>query len=245
MRPLAERLLADGDAVAVRDLAGRELVRYDLDGAGVLVLGLDRAPPSELELEALRLAERQGVPRIALVRSATAEPVQLPYVLATDVLSVLPGETVPFERVVERIAAAAAERADSLAAHLPALRGEVSRQIVRAAARQNGLIGAAVFIPGAHLPVLTLNQIRMLLRLAVVYGEEVDRERALEVAGVVAAGVGLRTLARELAGVVPGAGWAVKGAIAYAGTRTLGEAAARYFAEGGTGRLIDAVRRGS
>ena len=45
-----------------------------------------------------------------------------------------------------------------------------------------------------------------------------------------AAGVGLRAVARQLLDLVPFAGWAVKGAVAYAGTRALGETALRYFA---------------
>jgi uncharacterized protein (DUF697 family) len=47
--------------------------------------------------------------------------------------------------------------------------------------------------------------------------------------GVVGAGFGLRTVARELLVFVPFAGWAAKGAVAYAGTKAIGEAARRYF----------------
>jgi len=86
-----------------------------------------------------------------------------------------------------------------------------------------------VFVPGVDLPVLTLNQVRLVLRIAVAYGEPVDNQRALELAGIVGAGFGLRALARELLDLVPVAGWAVKGAVAYSGTRAIGEAAVRYF----------------
>ena len=44
---------------------------------------------------------------------------------------------------------------------------------------------------------------------------------------MVAAGLGFRTVARQLVGLVPGFGWAVKGGIAYAATRAVGEAAER------------------
>jgi uncharacterized protein (DUF697 family) len=77
--------------------------------------------------------------------------------------------------------------------------------------------------------VLTLNQLRLVLRLAAVHGVEVDQQRAPEVLATVAAGLGLRTVARQLLGAVPVAGWLVKGAVAYGGTRALGEAAMRYF----------------
>jgi uncharacterized protein (DUF697 family) len=76
---------------------------------------------------------------------------------------------------------------------------------------------------------LTLNQIRLVLRIALAYGQPIDRQRAVELLGVVGAGFGLRTLARELLDVIPFAGWAIKGGVAYAGTRAIGEAAVRYF----------------
>src|SRR5207237_372010 len=101
-------------------------------------------------------------------------------------------------------------------------------RLVASFSAKNGLVGAAVFIPGADLPVLTLNEVRMVLRLEQAYGLAVDpRERAPEVLASLAAGVGLRAAARELLDLVPVAGWAVKGAVAYAGTRALGEAAVR------------------
>ncbi len=66
----------------------------------------------------------------------------------------------------------------------------------------------------------------MLLRIEQAYGLETDpRERAPELLATAAAGLGLRAVARQLLAVVPVAGWAVKGAVAYAGTRALGEAA--------------------
>ena len=51
---------------------------------------------------------------------------------------------------------------------------------------------------------------------------------------MVAAGLGFRTVARQLVGLVPGLGWAVKGGVAYAATLAVGEAAEAYFAAGGT-----------
>ena len=90
------------------------------------------------------------------------------------------------------------------------------------------MLGAAVFVPGADLPVLALNQIRMILRLEQAYGLDADpRERAPELLATVAAGFGFRAVARQLLAVVPVAGWAVQGAVAYAGTRALGEAAVK------------------
>jgi uncharacterized protein (DUF697 family) len=87
-----------------------------------------------------------------------------------------------------------------------------------------------VFLPGVDLPVLTLNQLRLVLRIADAHGFELDAQRLPEVLGVIGAGLGFRSVASELLKLVPVAGWALKGAIAYGGTRALGEAAVRYFA---------------
>ena len=79
------------------------------------------------------------------------------------------------------------------------------------------------------MPLLTLNQIRLLLRIADAYGFEIDRMRIPEVAGVVAGGLGFRALARTALGYVPFMGFLVRGGVAYGGTRAIGEAARRYF----------------
>ena len=57
-----------------------------------------------------------------------------------------------------------------------------SRVIYRTAG-QNALIGLAFFVPGADMPAMTLNQIKMVLSLAGIYGEKIDRERAVELVG--------------------------------------------------------------
>jgi hypothetical protein len=48
----------------------------------------------------------------------------------------------------------------------------------------------------------------------------------------VAGGFLFRTFARELVGLIPGFGWAVKGGIAYSGTMAMGTAAIAYFEDG-------------
>jgi uncharacterized protein (DUF697 family) len=139
------------------------------------------------------------------------------------------GTGFPIETIARRLAAVLGEAGTPLAARLPVLRRPVAEQLISSFSRQNGIIGAAVFVPGADLPVLTLNQIRLVLRIADAYGFEIDRERIPELLGVIGGSLGLRALARQALSFVPVAGWAVKGAIAYGGTRALGEAAIRYF----------------
>jgi uncharacterized protein (DUF697 family) len=171
--------------------------------------------------EALKRAHRARVPIVAVAEGGGP----VPYVLATDVVPLQRGAGFP----VDAITAAIARKLGALAARLPVLRDAVCEQLVSSFARKNAIVAAAVWIPGADLPVLTLNQLRLVLRIAAAYGEEIDRERLGEVVAALGAGVGFRALARELLDLVPVAGWAVKGAVAYAGTRALGEAAVQWF----------------
>jgi uncharacterized protein (DUF697 family) len=109
------------------------------------------------------------------------------------------------------------------------LRRPVCEELIRKFSRQNAFIGLAFFVPGTDLPVLTLNQIRLVLRIADAYGFEVDSERLPEVLAVIGSAFGFRALARRTVGLVPIVGWVLKGGVAYVGTRALGEAAVRYF----------------
>jgi uncharacterized protein (DUF697 family) len=46
------------------------------------------------------------------------------------------------------------------------LRRAICEELIRKFSRQNAIVGVAVFVPGADLPVLTLNQVRLVLRIA-------------------------------------------------------------------------------
>lgn len=207
---LARELRAGGDAAAV--VEGR------VQGACALVWV---GPPDE---EELRAADRAGVPIVAV-----SDEEHLPYVLATNIVRVPPGQGFPVEAIARAVARELGESGTSLAARLPVLRRPLCDALIASFAKKNGLVGAAVFVPGVDMPVLTLNQVRLVLRIAMAHGQEVAGERALELLGVVGAGFGFRALARELLDFVPVAGWALKGAVAYSGTRAIGEAAVRYF----------------
>jgi uncharacterized protein (DUF697 family) len=199
----------------------------DPRGAAVLVYVLGRAPTPEDE-QALKRARRARVPVVAVAAGDVADDVTIPFVLATDVVRVRSGEGFPVDAIARVIASRLGEDGAPLAARLPVLRRPVADVLVSSFSRRCGVLGAAVFLPGADLPVLALHQVRMLLRLEQAYGLDADpRERAPELLATVGAGLGLRAVARQLLGVVPVAGWAVKGAVAYAGTRALGEAAIR------------------
>jgi uncharacterized protein (DUF697 family) len=230
-------LVEGGDEQAVRNLSGGTPTAYDIEGAEVILYVIEGDSGTPEDERILRLADRHDVGIVCLLVSARADPPDVPYVLATDVVIVRPGQELALERIAERIADRLGEKSYVLSARLPVIRNAVCQEIVRGFARTNGILGAAIFIPGADLPVLTLNQIRMVLRLAAAYGEEIDRERALELLAVVGAGLGFRALARQALTLVPGPGWAIKGGVAYAATLTLGQAAIAYFESGGQRRV--------
>jgi uncharacterized protein (DUF697 family) len=218
---LRRELTKDGVAEAVREGAH--------DGAAAFVYVVAGEVDADDE-RVLRDANRAGVPIVAvLVGAAAAEPPVVPYVHASGVVPVSPGAGFPVDAIARAVAHALGEGATPLAARLPVLRRAVCDELIARFSRQNAVIGAAVFVPGADMPVLTLNQLRLLLRIADAHGFEIDRERLPELLGVIGGGLGFRALARELLGVVPIAGWAIKGGVAFAGTRALGEAAVRYF----------------
>ena len=237
--------LAEGgaDHEALRDVSGRAPSAYDLEGANVLVYAVAGAAPDDEDTRIIQLAARKRVGIVCVLFGAPDdEPPSVPYVLDTDVIAVGPDDALPVEAIAERIADRAGDGSHHLAARIPVLRPPVVQGIVKHFSLQNGVLGVAIFIPGADFPVLTLNQIRMVLRIATAHGEELDRERAFEVLSVIAAGLGFRTVARHVVGLVPGLGWAVKGGVAYGATFAVGEAADAYFAAGGTKAIERSVR---
>lgn len=141
-----------------------------------------------------------------------------------------PGESKP--TLQGRLAAVLGDDGVALARRLPWLRRSVAERLVLEGARQNAVIGAVVIVPGADMPAMTLNQVRMVLKIASAYGEDLNLDRALEILSIVGVGLVFRTLARQALDFVPGFGWAVKGAVGFSGTVALGSAAIEYFEAG-------------
>lgn len=229
-------VLAVGGAIDLAAVLRRQLFRGGVDPAAVRlgepegadayihVLAGDATPDDEAQL---RRARRARVPAIAVV--VGGEPDEVPYVLATDVVCVAEGKAFPLDEIARALAARLGERGAPLAGRIPLLRDAVCDGLVSMFARRNALIGTAVWIRRADFPALTFNELRLVLRLAQAHGVPSGRERAPELAATIGAGVGLRAVAGELLGLLPVAGWIVKGGIAFAGTRALGEAARLRF----------------
>lgn len=231
------RSLAVGGAPELAAVLARELGRDaapgvvrtgdDPAGAAVLVHVLG-SQAAEADERSLRRARRAGVPVVVVAAGPVSDDVASRAVPPTHVVRVLAGEGFPLARIARTLASRLGEDGAALAARVPLLRRPVCDALAGSFARRNGLVAAAVFVPGADLPLLTLNQLRLVLRIAQAHGEDVGRERLPELAAVVAVGIGLRAVSRRLIEIAQPR-WAVQGAVAYAGTRALGEAALRRF----------------
>lgn len=216
---LAQQLSEGGDATAVR---------IGASGEALALVVLVEQEPGRAEMEAMRRSARAGVAIVA-VRSGSPPALPVPYVLPEDVVEVsgLPG---PVEPIVRALVAALGDEAAALAGRVPRLREETRRHEVSRTAFASAALAAAPFVPQARMPLLTLAQGAMLLRLELVEGKPlpqdpagVARVSAPALGAAVAAGFVFRGLYRRLPrrGALPGA------AIAYAGTRLLGELRAR------------------
>lgn len=198
------------------DEVGEALARRRATGAPGLAV-LVGTPPERHALEA-RLRRDHGI-----------EVADLVHVNALDG----PGA----QAVVDAVARGLGDQAAAAARHIPALRPGVGRRIVRDSARRAALVGALP-LAGADLPALAILQIRMVSSLSAAYDRPLGPERVLEALAIIGAGFGWRAVGRSTVRFVPIAGWAAGGAVAYMGTRAIGEAALARLSAGHD--LIDA-----
>lgn len=114
---------------------------------------------------------------------------------------------------------------------LPAFRRQAANKLVRTAALVSLAAGLEP-IPLIDIPILLGTQIRLVLRIAALYDEPMTARHVRELVATIAGGLAMRYLAEEAAKAVPFGGDLVSGAIAAAGTWTIGQVALEYF-EGG------------
>ncbi len=111
---------------------------------------------------------------------------------------------------------------------LPRYRKVAAGRVIRESALLAAAVGAEP-VPGLDIPLLIAVQVRMLLRLAAIYGEDMSVGRARELISAIAGGILIRYGAQELVKVIPGPGWLIAGVAAATGTTALGNAAAAFF----------------
>ncbi len=199
-------------------------------GVAIVVAGSDDLSSGDLGAR-LDKINRAGVPAVVVLTQAPGVEVSFPSagIAPRRVVGMAPGGVVPEDVLAEAVVNAMGDGAVPLASRLPVLRQETCRQLIRKTARQNAVVGALFFLPGSDMPVMTLNEAKMVMKIAAAHSEPVGTERLLELLGVAGTGFGLRAAARQALDFMPGPGWIVKSGIAYSGTRALGEAAQAYF----------------
>ncbi len=135
-----------------------------------------------------------------------------------------------------------------LARTLPALRKEAARRIIAETAGVNAqfalLTGVAEQVPilgqiglpaaaFSDMIMLTKNQVMMTLKLAGIYGLNMDlKARSRDLIPIQGNAFGWRAVARELVGAIPIVGFLPRAAIAYAGTQAVGRAMQFYYETG-------------
>ena len=149
---------------------------------------------------------------------APDDPLSLePYALTSQLSAQLS------ERMGEWVVACFRTKRLAFAQAFDFVRRPLSMESVRSTSMQNAGVGFVAFVPGADLPIMTLNQAKMVLQIAAAYGQPLTVERAKELAAVVGGGFACRAAARQLVGIVPALGWAIKAGIGYAGTSAMGQ----------------------
>jgi hypothetical protein len=219
---LARALARDGDRDLVRERSVAELRSGVPARAATLVyIVKDELTPTDEHV--LRAASRHRIPVVCLLLGdGAAYRTILPTVLATSVVRAQAVDEAAAEAVAERVAARDVEAAWPLAARLPRLKRPVLRALAGRTAVRAAVAGVGAEA-GAFPSGVVLVQVRMLLRIAAVWGVDPARAALFAVAGAAGAELGLAALTRRLLGrPVPLAAHVVD----YAGTRALGRVGA-------------------
>jgi small GTP-binding protein len=217
-----------------------EIARSAAEGADVAVLVLDGAAglhQSDYDLyESLRATHVPlvvALNKIDLIKrdlSAALDDIERKLGTTVIPISAKTGAGVA-ERLIPAIVESHPWMAVALGRALPAYRRQLSRGIIGSAAVLNGII-AAEPIPGLDIPLLMASQVRLVLRIAAIYGESLSVRHARELLTTIAGSVALRYLAAQLGKLVPVLGWLVGAAVTGLGTAAIGRVAVAYFESG-------------
>jgi len=127
---------------------------------------------------------------------------------------------------------AATDKDVALAANFDFCRGDATAHLVSKCAARNAMMGVFDFIPGAGMPLMTMNQMNLAFDIAATYGQGLSIARVPEVIFVVAAGVCYRGVARVLSSALPSLGLVFRLGVAYGGTLVTGRTLATHFKVG-------------
>ena len=153
----------------------------------------------------------------------------LPAKLGQFVQDVVASEHAP---LIEKFANAlldSTEKDVSCAANFAFCREVATARLVSRVAARNALMGVADFIPGAGMPLMTMNQVNLGFDIAATYGHGLSIGRVPEVAVIIAAGLAYRGVARVLSRFLPALGLLIRIGVAYGGTLVTGRMMATHF----------------
>lgn len=156
----------------------------------------------------------------------------LPAKLGQFITSVVASEHGPLLERLSNALLDSTEKDVSLAANFAFCRDVATARLVSRCAAQNALMGVFDFIPGAGMPLMTMNQINMGFDIAATCGRGLSPARVPELILIVSAGVLYRGVARMLVRAAPRLSILTKAIFAYAGTLTTGRMLATHFSEG-------------
>jgi small GTP-binding protein len=139
------------------------------------------------------------------------------------------------EELIPALIEASPEAALVIGRELPAFRRAAAQRIIRNATLLSLAAGIEP-IPFVDIPILLGTQIRLVLRLAALYGEPLNTtdamQHARELIATMIGGLGLRYLAEQAAKAVPFGGDFVAGVIAAGATWSIGQVALEYYESG-------------
>ena len=224
-----------------------DIAKAGLDQASVIVFLIDASKgiqAKDRELYAMIAAQKKptvvAVNKVDTLRGGeSADQIATEIAVALGAVGVIPisatkGTNVA-EELVPALIEASPEAALVIGRELPAFRRDAAQRIIRNSTLVSLAAGLEP-IPLVDIPILLGTQIRLVLRLAALYGEPMNSadtvHHARELIVTMASGLGLRLLAEQAAKAVPFGGDLVAGLIAAGATWSIGEVALEYY-EGG------------
>lgn len=208
-----------------------------LDRADVALLVLDAASGvRQQDADLLERVRALGVPVVVVLNKIDLVRRDLDAVLP-DAERKLGAPVVPIsakrgenisEQLIPAILDAHPRMAVTIGRALPEFREIAARRVIRESAALAAAIGAEP-VPGLAIPLLVAVQVRLVLRLAAIHGQDLTAASARELIGAIAGGLAIRYGASELGKLVPGAGWLIAGGAAASGTAALGHTAVAFF----------------
>jgi uncharacterized protein (DUF697 family) len=222
-------------------------VESGLSQASVVVFLIDATRGLQTkDRELYDVIKKQNKPTILAVNKVDAlrggesgDQIATEIAVLLGVVGVIPVSAKTGENIAEELIPAMIEASPEAALvighELPAYRRAAGQRIIRNATLVSLAAGIEP-IPLIDIPILLGTQIRLVLRLAALYGEPLDANNALkharELLATMVGGLGLRYLAEQAAKLVPFGGDFIAGAIAGAATWSIGQVALEYYDSG-------------